>query len=260
MLFIGMWLYSFISAYTHGFWFIYLTHWSLTVETVYFCFATYTARQAQILIKESAATTSQSDIFVSTGHEKLPWFVNATWILMHVEMPASLMVFLMYWTLDNPIYNLQYIPKFLGFFVHGINFFICLFDLFLGRNVFYLKHVGWFLAYSFLYVLWSLVHHWAKIGTYGSCVVDDPTNMDSDDGTKYPADECPIYAVLNWHKPTATGILSGIMLLCVVPLCQFPIWWCVRGRRSADYLAQNGGSQRVAVQQSHCSQGSTVQG
>mmetsp|Transcript_7131 Transcript_7131/g.19550 ORF Transcript_7131/g.19550 Transcript_7131/m.19550 type:complete len:331 (-) Transcript_7131:411-1403(-) len=220
-IFVAMWIYCVAKSWQDGYWAIYLTHWSLSVETVYFLFATFTAWRARVIL-----LSREHDPTVH-GNGRLPWFVSVTWVLNHVEMAASLLVALLFWTTVNPIWNLQYVPNFLGFFVHGINFLLCLTDLFVGRNVFYLPHVLWFLAYAFLYLLFSLIHYWAKIGIY-------PTK---DDGCDYPPDECPIYGVLNWHKPTATGIIAAIILLCIAPLCQFPLWWCVRTRRSADYFS-----------------------
>merc|ERR1712178_259425 len=101
--------------------------------------------------------------------------------------------------------------SFLTCFVHGINFVLCLIDLFVGRNVFYLKHVFWFFGYAACYIIFSLVQYWAKIGRFNPCTVKNPM-----DGvvSSYPADECPVYAVIDWHKPTSTGLLACMVLFC----------------------------------------------
>merc|ERR1712046_45862 len=54
--------------------------------------------------------------------------------------------------------------------------------------------------------------------------------------------DCPLYDVLDWHNPTAAMILVVIIMFCCVPLCQYPLWWCVYKRRVADvYLTQAAG-------------------
>jgi len=128
--------------------------------------------------------------------------------------------------MDNPIYDLKHTPDYLGFFVHGINFLLMLVDLFVGRSVFYLKHALFFFVYAGTFCIWSVVHYAADIGTYKGC-------------NKYPKAECPIYNMLDWHKPSVAGILSIIILFGVVPLCQYPLWWCVYKRRVVDDYVQH---------------------
>ena len=117
-------------------------------------------------------------------------------------------------------------PEYITFFVHGINFALMMVDLFISRNVFYLKHVLFFFAYAIIYCIWSIVHFMAKVGTSSKC--DD-----------YPTDECPIYNVLDWHKPSAALIMSTVIVFCVVPLFQYPLWWCVYKRRDVDDYRQS---------------------
>jgi len=220
-IFLSMYVWSITSAWQDGFWWIYLTHWSLTLETVYFLFATFTTFQAWKCILDI------DDPRRSTEPRKLPWFVRVTWILNHIEMPASLLVMCLKWTTVTPFWSLKEVPPFLDLFVHGINFLICLADLFVGRNVFYLPHALWIFGYSTLYMVFSVVHYELKIGSYTACTIN---------GVPYPRDECPIYPVLDWRTPKATGIAAVIICLFVIPLFQFPIWWCVRSRRTADYF------------------------
>merc|ERR1711976_811276 len=107
-------------------------------------------------------------------------------------MPASFLVMCLKWTFLTPLWKLQSIPSFLDLFVHGINFFFCLGDIMIGRNLFYLPHVLWFYAYTFLYLVWTVVHYALRIGSFKPCTIG---------GVDYPADECPIYPILNWHRP-----------------------------------------------------------
>eukprot|EP00929_Paragymnodinium_shiwhaense_P065571 TRINITY_DN32854_c0_g1_i6.p1 TRINITY_DN32854_c0_g1~~TRINITY_DN32854_c0_g1_i6.p1 ORF type:complete len:251 (-),score=27.88 TRINITY_DN32854_c0_g1_i6:1073-1825(-) len=122
-LFVAVYIWSVATNWQDGYWFIYLTHWSLTIETLYFMFASYTAYVALQKLREG-----------SDGGRRpvsLPWFVKATWVLNHIAMPASLLVCLLYWTTVNPPWNLQQTPDLQCLFVHGFNFVLCLADLFL---------------------------------------------------------------------------------------------------------------------------------
>lgn len=222
LIFVGHFIANLVDAWSAGYYFIYLTHWSFMMETAYFCFATYTAFAARKMLAVDGVGGPSGE---SEG-VRLPWFVSTTWALQHVAMPAALLVFVLYWLLDNPIYDLKYTPGYLGFFVHGINFLLMLVDLFVGRNVFYLKHTLFFFVYAGAFFIWSAVHYAANIGTYKEC-------------DKYPRSECPIYDVIDWHKASATAILLSIILFCVVPFCQYPLWWCVYKRRVVDDYVQH---------------------
>ncbi|CAE8603193.1 unnamed protein product [Polarella glacialis] len=209
-----------VESYDLGrFWLMYLTHWSLVLETLYFILAAYAAWKGRRLLMSQADTQKLADTAIP-----LPWFVKVTWILFHVVMPVSMLVTCLYWTLLTPEK-----PTYLGCFVHGLNFVLCWTDLFLGRSLYYVKHSVWFLAYVVLYLVWSLVHYAARVGTKVAC--DDPNNPD--DGN-VPQNECAIYAVLNWRKAGSAAILSVIIVCCVAPLCQLPLWYCVRARNISD--------------------------
>jgi len=212
-------VWNFSMHFEGGFWFIYLTHLTQTIVTAYSVFACLTAWRALPKLREKGPSKSEET--------RLPWFVSTSWALFHVAMPAALLVVVLYWTLDNPVWNLKFVPVYMGFYVHGIIFVLLLVDLFLGRNVFYLKHVVFFFAYVLSYLIWSIVHGALDIGKYDGC-------------DAYPdKEDCPIYGVLDWNKPKAAGILSVIIIFFVVPLCQYPLWWCVFKRRLADFVAHH---------------------
>lgn len=234
LIFVGHFVPHMVIHWNDGYYFIYLTDWSLTLETVYLCFATYTAFAARrkLLALDGVDGPSGESAAVS-----LPWFVSTTWLLQHVAMPASLLVCVLYWTLDNPIWALKHAPDYFGFFVHFINFLLMTVDLQVGRNAFYLKHTLLFFLYILMFCIWSVVHHAAKVGTYGkSC------------GENTPKSECPIYGALDWRNPKATGILSIIIVLFIAPLCQFPLWWCVYKRNVTDDYLQNTGEKTMDVE------------
>merc|ERR1712186_214709 len=93
---------------------------------------------------------------------------------------------------------------YLGYFVHGINFWLLMIDLVIGRYVFYLTHTLSFLLFALTFCVWSVVHYWTRVGL--------PKEKPCDD---YSLNECPIYAVLDWHD-TGSTLLKGVILFCCV--------------------------------------------
>lgn len=225
VIFASHWIVHILLNFNDGYWLLYLTHWSLTVELLYFAFSVYTTHEARNLILLQGSFPPSA--FESWVH--LPWFVKATWGLYHIALPASLLVFLLYWTLVNPFWKLKAVPPYLDCFVHGINFLLCVLDTTISRSVYYVKYCALFFIYAAIYITFSIIHHLLQIGRYQGCKM-------------YEAHKCPIYDPLDWHKVTATGILAFVILLCIVPLCQFPLWRLVMYRRRVD-LYWNGRSE-----------------
>jgi len=213
LFFLGTFLYhtgwSLSKGFDQGYWFMYLTNWSLIVETSYFGFAAYTTWAA-------LHGVGGQDGRKIPEPRHLPVFVKATWILYHVAVPAALTVFLLNWTLNTPLWALTGAPGYLDMFVHGLNFFVLLADVILGRNVFYLRYSGFFLIYILTYLAWSLIHYAAGVGTFGC-----------------RGQACPLYGALDWTAASRTAVIVAIVVLVVVPLVQLPIWWCVLKRRVA---------------------------
>merc|ERR1712216_759524 len=72
----------------------------------------------------------------------------------------------------------------------------------------------------------------------------------SNDWHPYPADECPVYGILDWHAGIArnrTIVIGIILMFFIVPSCECSIWCCVRGRRSADSNGQQESKPGVRV-------------
>lgn len=194
-------------------WFIYLTSWSLVVETLYFFFSFFTAFKAYGML-----------VIGELGDGTLPWYVTVAWILQHIAVPAGALVSALYWTFIDPIWGSPDL-SWRNCFIHAVNYLLLMVDLVLSWNVFYLKHVAWFYLYVLLYVIWTLIHYWAKMGTLYGC-------------SDYPPEECPIYGVLDWHKPSATGILGLMVFVVVIPALSYVLWWCVYKRRSMGALVR----------------------
>ena len=69
-----------------------------------------------------------------------------------------------------------------------------------------IKNGIWSAIYTFVYVVWTIIHYFLQIGKGVSC--DD-----------YPIDECPIYDAIDWNEPASTiGYLAGAFVALVVVL------------------------------------------
>mmetsp|Transcript_85758 Transcript_85758/g.135445 ORF Transcript_85758/g.135445 Transcript_85758/m.135445 type:complete len:359 (+) Transcript_85758:63-1139(+) len=225
--FASHWIAFLILYWNEGYWLIYWTNWSFTVQLFYFLFLVYTTHEA----RESLLTRLPPSAFESWIH--LPWFVKVTWGLFHIALPASLLVFLLYWTLVNPVWTLKYSPLYLrDVFPHGVNLLFLIIDASFSRVPYYVKYCLLFFIYACVYLSFSLLHFFLEIGTHRGCKQYEV------------AHKCPIYDPLDWHKVTRTGILVFAILLCVVPLCQIPLWRLIMCRRRVDLYWRSSGETR----------------
>lgn len=199
-------VYYIIRFWQGGYWLIYLTHWSLTVETVYVIGLVIVTCQAQKVLPntDSASTylASESD----TG--PMPTIAKVTLELFMIAQPASFMIFALYWTLDNPIWKLTSASlaalDWTTYVVHGLNFVLLFIELFFSRVPFLLRNSLPHFIYCLLYVSWTYIQFLLKIGTGVPC-------------TQYSnPGQCPIYTVLDWHDPqSATVVAIGVTFVAL---------------------------------------------
>lgn len=216
---------SAVRSWYNGYYLIYLTRWSLILETVYVCLAAYTTFRTRTLDPSSIQS------------EHLPYYVRAMYLLWNLMMPASVLVCLAFWTLLNPIWKLN--TSSISFFVvfeHFLNMLLFMVDFFLNRNAFHLKISGIsFCVYGALYSTWSYIHFLAKVGTPMSCPK-----------LHYPRDECPIYNVLDWHHPVKTIILLiGVVIVGILLI--FAIWLLSKRRDRMDAEKRRSESTEVPI-------------
>jgi len=191
-LMLGSTLYSFslsVHKDTAGYWFIYLTHWSLIIIISYLGFAWYTFCKVEHLGNDSR-------------QREIPWFAKTTWVLFSVALPASVTVTLLYWTLvyDGKAITLENI------LIHAVNSLVMLADLLIGSQPLLLIHFLYFLLYAVIYLIWSLIHHLTRIG--------------DGEGNRY------IYATLDWCKLDST-IVTVVIILIVLPIIYKILWGCI---------------------------------
>ncbi|CAJ1369191.1 unnamed protein product [Effrenium voratum] len=196
---------------------IYLTRWSFILEALYFLVAVY------VTLKARQATKRPDDSNTSQELCKLPMSVRAMSLLWTLAFPTSVLVCLCFWTLIDPIWNQTMPVDYVTVCEHFVNMLVFLVEFLVNRNIFYMKHGVVMYIYAGLYSLWSLLHYLLKVGVAPHMACHS-----------YPLDECPIYPVLDWHKPGRTiMVTAGVVVMCVI--IQLGIWKCtgVKDRRLA---------------------------
>merc|ERR1712187_508376 len=120
--------------------------------------------------------------------KKLPKSVQIMWMLRAIILPASFLIFAMYWGLvfDGTLH-------FVSVLTHGFNFVVMLLDAVVGRMPYLLLHGLYFFVFAAAYLVWSLIHYAAGIG----------------DGRGH----LYIYSTLDWDNANETGSLSAVILL-----------------------------------------------
>jgi hypothetical protein len=149
---LGIFSWSWVFYTNHGytpFWFIYLTNWrcgrvcralrgvctskamscscSITLETVYFALAT-----SITTMYYSCPPQDESDLT-----KRMLWFLRITWLIQNTVGPASVLVFILYWTL---VWNSAKGVDVLATQVHGANFVLMLCDILLSTAPFRVLH------------------------------------------------------------------------------------------------------------------------
>ncbi|CAK9116962.1 unnamed protein product [Durusdinium trenchii] len=173
---------------------IYLTNWTLLLQTVSECLLFALALQGSRRLSSQNSPSSNS----------MPKVIPFAVVLWSIVQPMSMVVTLLYFALQNPIWNLRPM-RYLAIFPHLVNWILLLLSLLLSRVPFNLSHVGWPMLFAATYVAWSVVHFFLKIGKNEPCEV-------------YPINDCPIYNTFDWHHPQKSvpilfAALTGTLLV-----------------------------------------------
>lgn len=128
-------------------------------------------------------------------------------VVFSVVQPLSLLSFVSYWTLENPVWKMTHedLPDYLGFFAHGVDAVLMFISLMISRIPYTWQNAGWLLIFGAVYLVWSLIHFQLQIGKLDGC-------------TEYIEPECPLYEVLDWNKPKEAKIAAAIFLLVALPV------------------------------------------
>lgn len=166
------------------FWCIYLTHWGLTVETLYFLMA---------LVLVVVATYSEEPDRKRVDNPK-PWYMSLTFGLQAIVLPWSFLITALYWTLVfNPEKDTV---TALTCSTHGANFVIAFLDFLVGQQPFFFAKLIWPLLFAASYSIFTLIYYQAGGVT--------------ENGKPY------IYGVLNWANPSGVLTVMGGVIVAVV--------------------------------------------
>eukprot|EP00301_Raphidiophrys_heterophryoidea_P004338 c11895_g1_i1.p1 GENE.c11895_g1_i1~~c11895_g1_i1.p1 ORF type:complete len:317 (+),score=65.88 c11895_g1_i1:75-953(+) len=202
-----------VDAINFKYYTIYLTHWTLFLEFLYFIYA------FMVTIAARNAAQEDKDPSMENNGKPLPMPVKILWLLQAVVLPASFMVMMMYWTL---VYQPGHSFSPVQVFQHGITFGAMIVDFGANRQPYLLLHGLYFLFYGALFYVWSYIHYKAKI-----------TNGEGHDY---------IYAALNWANVATTGKVGFAIILIVIPLVNLLMWTIYYIRRVASGDNDNGHS------------------
>lgn len=166
------------------FWFIYLTHWGLMTEVLYFFFA---------LVTLLAAVWAQEPERKRMENPK-PWYMSFTFALQSIMLPFSFLIMVMYWML---VYDKkQGKPEAISVATHGGNFLLMLLDFILGQQPMFFMKIWWPIAYGAAYATFSYVYY--------------VNGGKTEDGHKN------IYEAIDWNDPRGVATMFGVILCAIV--------------------------------------------
>ncbi|KAJ8736155.1 hypothetical protein PYW08_006811 [Mythimna loreyi] len=168
-----------------AYWFIYLTHWGLTSILFATGFALFV----------SARCYHYGPI---STEFRLPWYVKAYWTLCNIATPMAFMITIFYWTVLYEAGFEEELNHKLDVSVHGLNSLVMLLLLLSSAHPVRLLHVYQPTLFGIVYVLFSVIYHFAG-GT-------------DKRGNAY------IYPVVNWSEPSITILVVFLTTLLMLSL------------------------------------------
>ena len=134
--------------------------------------------------------------------QRVTWWVKATWLWFSMAATLQLAAVLLFWVLVwKPGDEVTYFEL----ASHGLFFLVLLIDgLAVNKIPVRLKGILPLLGYNVLYMVWSMVHSYCRLGNHSS-TSNDP-NSDDD----------ALYAVLNWR--VRLNVAVGTAVVCNVLL------------------------------------------
>eukprot|EP00441_Pelagodinium_beii_P043473 CAMPEP_0197628608 /NCGR_PEP_ID=MMETSP1338-20131121/6841_1 /TAXON_ID=43686 ORGANISM="Pelagodinium beii, Strain RCC1491" /NCGR_SAMPLE_ID=MMETSP1338 /ASSEMBLY_ACC=CAM_ASM_000754 /LENGTH=152 /DNA_ID=CAMNT_0043199593 /DNA_START=42 /DNA_END=497 /DNA_ORIENTATION=- len=109
-------VYDVLRHFDGGFYYFLITHWSLTLQAIgSVLLVPATLVSIKHLEEEPACRVGEKAM-------AMPFICRLALVMFSLELPLSLMVVIMYWTLDNPIWTLPpgYTTDYDNLYVHGI--------------------------------------------------------------------------------------------------------------------------------------------
>ncbi|XP_050682069.1 protein rolling stone-like [Leptidea sinapis] len=168
-----------------GFWFIYLTHWGLTI--MLFCTGFAVAVSMRCYFYGPISTEFS-----------LPWYVKTYWVLYNASVPVAFLITVFYWTLLYSAGVSEEIGPVLDVSIHGVNSVIMFLLLASSAHASRLVHLVHPAIFACTYVVFSIIYYFAG-GT-------DPQ------GNPY------VYPMVNWAQPGSTMVVISVTALLLVCL------------------------------------------
>lgn len=171
-----------------GYWFIYLTHWGLTTETLYFLVA--------FLITLVVQSSDPKEWQESNTVQATPWYVSLSWALQAIMLPMSVAITILFWVL---VYDPSTTPTTVEILTHGGNAALMLLDFIFVQQPLFCRKIVWPVVFSAAYLGFSFAYYKGG-GTQG------------DGSTTY------IYKDLDWADPKHAGMIGAIMAFGAMPV------------------------------------------
>ena len=190
-----------------GFYFIFLTNWTLLLETM--------------TLVMLFASTLWGYLTPPDEPKSAPLFVKCTMSFWYIIQPMSLIATILYWTIVNEFWDHPYPIGFASYWAHLLNWMVLIVILVVSRLPFSLKNGIWSLIFTFIYMLWTVIHYFLEIGQGDPC----------DDYNDRPINECPIYNAVDWNEPALAILhLAGAFVTLVLVLLYYVGLVRCRGR------------------------------
>lgn len=223
---LGLALYSSVMFYQPEYFLIYLTNltllilWSTSLALLY---CTWAVRPSSL----------------ATVPKIPPLWVKMTWILHSLAFTMTTFVFVAYWTLLFPGKKRKDFAS--SYFTHGVVSFVCWADTYVGGQPYKLFSAGVFTGtFAIAYVSWTVIHHFAKIGTGN--YVEVVKNVS---GTEITVEEqvMYIYNFIDWSNPGSAAIFTVALLFILIPLVIILLRYTIYLRGDVDVFKR----QQIAI-------------
>ncbi|OWR43540.1 hypothetical protein KGM_215656 [Danaus plexippus plexippus] len=172
-----------LSEFHIGYWFLYLTHWGLSLMVLSTGFG----------VAVSAKTYISGPIGTDIS---LPWYVKTFWVLHNISVPVAFLITLFYWTLLYSANFQEEMGKGLDIAIHGINSLIMFLQLISSAHPTRIVHCTHPFLFALVYVFFNLIYYVA--------------------GGKDPLGNPWIYPVVHWGEPATASVVvvvTGIVLI-----------------------------------------------
>eukprot|EP00931_Biecheleriopsis_adriatica_P095669 TRINITY_DN69274_c0_g1_i1.p1 TRINITY_DN69274_c0_g1~~TRINITY_DN69274_c0_g1_i1.p1 ORF type:complete len:285 (+),score=52.62 TRINITY_DN69274_c0_g1_i1:17-871(+) len=199
-LFLSFFLWDSIDHWDDGYYFIYLTDWTLALETLYAVLLVVATFRAGKRLRAGDLDGRYLESGSSSDDEDVPLLMKIVFQLFVCVQPLCFLIALLYWTLLTPFWTLtpSTLPVWIEWVRHGANWILLLIDFWTSRLPFSVVYAIPIFFYGVSYVTWSYIDFSMRIG-------------------RYHCPDCPIYNVIDWHRPNATVPIVGGALFVGVP-------------------------------------------